>query len=73
MEEELITKEGSFQNTSTATIQEIHGELDVEIIEIGLLSDTLCKVQIKGTPAAINEILTIVDDPRNPPEENPEA
>lgn len=59
--------EGVFLNDGTAKIQEIHSENDVEIQELGLLSDNTLKVVLVGDVENINQILTVVDDPRNPP------
>lgn len=66
---EEYTREGDFGNEYAAKIQDIHEDFKVEILEIGLLSDNSCRVVLKGEESAVNELLTEVDDPRNPPEE----
>lgn len=72
-EAELEQKTGTFGNEYAGKVQEIHEEYAVEIIDIGLYSESTCRVTIEGTHEAIQELLTVVDDPRNPPDEIPEG
>lgn len=65
---ESETRTENFQNISTKDIQDVHEEYEVEILDLGLLSATQCRVTLSGDPAQMEALIEYATRPREIPE-----